>query len=310
MSKTRLFIDMDGTASRFHDEVQYLERMFEEGFFRNLKPFDDVIMGFKTFAEENPDIELYILSTTIDGEPPYCKKEKNEWLDKYMPYISTENRIFVPQGESKAAFAYRQSGAIRDDTMILYDDYNRNLREWEAWDSNFKAVKCINNINNKGLGAYGGEKGHLWEGVSVNNSQNGNYLSFANCMRMAVESCEDRTILLAERFTADLKKADKSSFDYSVKERVCQYVNRVDPELSDSEYHNLLSLEDPLANIAQIIYNNSEYKEFGIEGIDIGGAIKYTAQKENLSNSNEKTKEIDNIIDDFLDLTEKNKIDR
>ena len=28
----RLFVDMDGTLARFHDEVQYLERMFEKGF--------------------------------------------------------------------------------------------------------------------------------------------------------------------------------------------------------------------------------------------------------------------------------------
>lgn len=190
MNKTRLFIDMDGTTSRFHDEVQYLERMFEEGFFRDLKPFEDVTNGFKRFAEQNTDIELYILSTTIDGEPPYCKTEKNEWLDKYMPYISAENRLFVPQGESKAAFAYTHSGASRGDLMILFDDYNRNLREWEAWDSNFRAVKCINNINNKGLGAYGGEVGHLWEGLGVNNTQDSTGMTFANCMKMACDSCK------------------------------------------------------------------------------------------------------------------------
>ena len=36
LMSTKLFIDMDGTTCRFHDEVQYLERMFEEGFFKNL----------------------------------------------------------------------------------------------------------------------------------------------------------------------------------------------------------------------------------------------------------------------------------
>ena len=75
---TKLFIDMDGTTCRFHDEVQYLERMFEEGFFRNLKPFDEAVLGLKRFSEQNPDVEIYILSTTINGEPPYCKAEKNE----------------------------------------------------------------------------------------------------------------------------------------------------------------------------------------------------------------------------------------
>lgn len=28
----RIFVDMDGTLARFHDEVGYLERMFEKGF--------------------------------------------------------------------------------------------------------------------------------------------------------------------------------------------------------------------------------------------------------------------------------------
>ena len=122
---TKLFIDMDGTTCRFHDEVQYLERMFEEGFFRNLKPFDEAVLGLKRFSEQNPDVEIYILSTTINGEPPYCKAEKNEWLDEHLPFIDSEHRLFVPQGESKAAFAYTHSGANRDDLMILYDDYNK-----------------------------------------------------------------------------------------------------------------------------------------------------------------------------------------
>ena len=30
MARKRLFIDMDGTVARFHDEVDYLERMFEK----------------------------------------------------------------------------------------------------------------------------------------------------------------------------------------------------------------------------------------------------------------------------------------
>ena len=299
---TKLFIDMDGTTCRFHDEVQYLERMLEEGFFRNLKPFDEAVSGLKRFSEQNPDVEIYILSTTINGEPPYCKAEKNEWLDEHLPFIDSEHRLFVPQGESKAAFAYTHSGANRDDLMILYDDYNKNLREWEAWDSNFKSIKCINNINNKGLGAYGGEKGHLWEGLGVNN--NLDEKNFANCMKIAVEACENYSITLAERLESDLKKADRSSSDYSVKEKVCQYVKRVDPELSIEEYLVLLRTEKPLDSITQNICNNSQYQKFGIEGIDIGGAIEYTARHESFyDSSNKRVKEIDDTIDDYLDLT-------
>ena len=32
MARKRLFIDMDGTLAKFHDEVNYLERMYEKIF--------------------------------------------------------------------------------------------------------------------------------------------------------------------------------------------------------------------------------------------------------------------------------------
>lgn len=43
IDKIRIFVDMDGTLARFHDENLYLERMFEKGFFRDLKPFENAV---------------------------------------------------------------------------------------------------------------------------------------------------------------------------------------------------------------------------------------------------------------------------
>ena len=43
----RLFLGMDGTLAPFHNEVQYLERMWEKDFFRNLKPFQNMIDAVK-----------------------------------------------------------------------------------------------------------------------------------------------------------------------------------------------------------------------------------------------------------------------
>lgn len=41
--RTKIYIDMDGTIARFHDENLYLERMFEKGFFIDLKPFENAV---------------------------------------------------------------------------------------------------------------------------------------------------------------------------------------------------------------------------------------------------------------------------
>ena len=168
MSKPRLFIDMDGTLARFHDEVQYLERMWEKDFFKDLKPFDNLVSALEKLNEtNNEDIEMYILTTTIDGEPPYCRTEKDEWIDKHLPFIDSYHRIFVPQCFTKPDYIKEYFGRELDDTDILFDDYNKNLREWEQHKGT--AIKCVNNINNKGLGAYGGEKGNLWDGYYINN---------------------------------------------------------------------------------------------------------------------------------------------
>lgn len=166
----RLFVDMDGTLARFHDETQYLERMFEKNFFRDLKPFADAVRGVKYFIQANPGTEVYILSAAVDGEPPYCKDEKNAWLDENLPEINAQHRIFTSMGANKADFI---PGGITK-TDILFDDYNKNLEEWQA-EGGF-AIKCKNNINHRGL------VGKLWQGAVIDTSH--------NAFRIAIELSE------------------------------------------------------------------------------------------------------------------------
>lgn len=142
---TRLFVDMDGTLARFHDEVQYLERMFEKGFFLGLKPFEEAVEAINSLAAADNDCEVFILSAAIDGEPPYCRD------------IDREHRIFTQTGVPK--IEYIPGGVSESD--ILWDDYNKNLEEWQA--AGGTAVKCHNNINHKGL------IGTLWQGALVSN---------------------------------------------------------------------------------------------------------------------------------------------
>lgn len=161
MAKKRLLVDMDGTLARFHDQANYLERMFEKDFFRELEPFANMVEGVRQFMQDHPDVEVFIVSARVIGEPPYCEVEKNAWLDRYLPEIDREHRIFTDIGHSKAE--YLPGGATKDDYLL--DDYNKGLNLFMYDGGN--AIKCHNNINQRGLGAYGGEKGQLWTGAMV-----------------------------------------------------------------------------------------------------------------------------------------------
>ena len=161
MEKKRLFVDMDGTLARFHDQVNYLERMFEKDFFRELAPFENMVEGIRQFIHAHPDVEVYILSAKVVGEPPYCEGEKHAWLDIHLPEVPRERRIFTEMGRPKAEFV---PGGMREEDYLL-DDYNKGLNQW-LYD-NGKAIKCHNNINQRGLGAHGGQAGNLWVGPMV-----------------------------------------------------------------------------------------------------------------------------------------------
>ena len=149
--RVKIYIDMDGTIARFHDENLYLERMFEKGFFRDLKPFENAVSAIKELVKDNTS-EIFILSATVNS----CSlEEKQEWLDRYLPEIDKEHRIFtslnVPKSE---AIGHRLT-----DKDILIDDYNKNLLEWQK--AGGTSVKAKNNINHKGL------HGELWKGEII-----------------------------------------------------------------------------------------------------------------------------------------------
>ena len=159
--KKRLFLDMDGTLARFHDvDKTYIEAMWEQGFYVKLKPFENMIAAVKAFVRQHPEVDVYILSAVLDTDPPFVAAEKNAWIDKYLPEIPLERRIFTRAGHNKADYI----GGIGPGDYLL-DDYNKNLHEFKAAGAN--AIKFRNDINHQGKGAYGGEKGALWSGAMV-----------------------------------------------------------------------------------------------------------------------------------------------
>lgn len=159
--KKRLFIDIDGTLAQFHDvDKTFIEAMWQQGFYINLKPFENMVNGIRSFIRANPDIEVFVLSAVLDTDPPFVVDEKNEWLDTYLPEVPRNHRIFTRAGENKADYIGELS---KNDYLI--DDYNKNLIEFEA--AGGQPVKFRNNVNHRGQGAYGGESGPLWNGRMI-----------------------------------------------------------------------------------------------------------------------------------------------
>lgn len=139
--RLRLFVDMDGTLAVFKP-VDTLETLYEEGYFANLEPQQSVLDAVKQIVKNNPYIDVMVCSAYLtDSE--YALKEKNEWLDRYLPEIPPERRVFLPCGVSKAEYIKDMFGRLNEKDFLL-DDYTINLNDWEP---PAKGIKLLNGIN-------------------------------------------------------------------------------------------------------------------------------------------------------------------
>ena len=150
-----LFVDMDGTIAKFYHKKNYLEKMYEKGYFENLPEYA-MAKHINRLAEEYTSVNVYILSACIESE--YCEQEKVAWLLEHMPNINPNNFIFTRVGEIKVDKAVEKldngcCGMIN----ILLDDYTKNLEEWQVAD-NFIGIKFINGIN---------DTTKTWQGAKV-----------------------------------------------------------------------------------------------------------------------------------------------
>ena len=141
MEKTRLFVDMDGTLAVFKP-TKKLEDLYEPGYFRDLEPYTEVVSAIRSLIKENEYIDVYILSAYL-SDSEFALEEKNAWLDKYLPEVDTDHRVFCHCGTDKKEAV--PGGVLSTDRLL--DDYTKNLKDWAPPGIGIKLINGINDTH-------------------------------------------------------------------------------------------------------------------------------------------------------------------
>lgn len=142
----RYFVDMDGTLAVYPSTTEPWWEV--PGIFKFLTPQEKVVKAIKRLIENGQ--EVFILSA-YNKNFPDTKDEKDHWLNKYLPEIDADHRLYTLVGESKVAAV---PGGIKA-TDVLLDDYNKNLETWA--NAGGIGIKLLNGLNTKSS----------WSGISV-----------------------------------------------------------------------------------------------------------------------------------------------
>lgn len=137
-TKIEIYLDMDGTVVEFllNNEMNFKKKT---GYLKK-KPILPIIDIIETIVKKYPLINLNILSCSSTNQ---MKKEKNKWLDRYMPYICKENRIIFSEEDSD--FHSRMGSSIKatylskssnENIIFFIDDDVRNLLEVQKLSKN------------------------------------------------------------------------------------------------------------------------------------------------------------------------------
>ena len=121
---------MDGTLAEWRsfkyeltslEDVQNASKLIyqklnEENYFYNLKPQENVVNAVRNIVQNHKDsIDVYILSASVSD---VTTNDKNRWLDRYLPDIDSEHRIFTKDGEDKRNFI---TGGVMENDYLLDD---------------------------------------------------------------------------------------------------------------------------------------------------------------------------------------------
>ena len=240
--RQRLFVDMDGTLAEFKT-VDTLETLYEKDYFLHLKPNENVLGAIKQLIADN-DIDVYILSAYLT-DSRYALEEKNAWLDKYLPELPQEKRLFVPCGTDKSVAV---PGLIRPDDYLL-DDYTKNLSEWEPPARGIKLINGINHTNG------------TWQGDKIQFTHAPEELSsmISDVMKGWTHFYEDR--IVTDSVTMHSTKNDnRGEYDIEITEVLQKVVSTKAASLQEA----IQDIEEQYHN-SEIILDADDLKETTIE---------------------------------------------
>ena len=240
--KQRLFVDMDGTLAEFKT-VDTLETLYEKDYFINLKPNENVLGAIKQLIADN-DFDVYILSAYLT-DSRYALEEKNAWLDKYLPELPQEKRLFVPCGTDKSVAV---PGLIRPDDYLL-DHYTKNLSEWEPPARGIKLINGINHTNG------------TWQGDKIQFTHAPEELSsmISDVMKGWTHFYEDR--IVTDSVTMHSTKNDnRGEYDIEITEVLQKVVSTKAASLQEA----IQDIEEQYHN-SEIILDADDLKETTIE---------------------------------------------
>ena len=146
MNQKRLFLDMDGTLAEWQEGTP-IEKVCEPGYFANIPPNQNVVTAAMLLyaSRKQLDVELFTLSAVFDDG--HSIRDKNIWLDRYVPFIDTDHRLFASCDKPKhEAECFVKLGNITRNDYLL-DDYTKNIIEWNG--AGGTAIKLFNGVNGR-----------------------------------------------------------------------------------------------------------------------------------------------------------------